>query len=92
MIIPGVAWGTSPSAPQNLGAGLNRGATGKDPPPRPPQEPPSEKEVLFNGHCVGRGNTGSLELSQPPAFRLFGFVCFFGPFFFFLFLRANCSH
>ena len=33
-------------------------------------------------HCVGRGNTGSLELSQPPAFRLFGFVCFFGLFFF----------
>ena len=36
-------------------------------------------------HCVGRGNTGSLELSQPPAFRLFGFVCFFGLFFFFPF-------
>lgn len=50
--------------------------------PRLPLEPSFEKEVLFNRHCVGRGNTGSLELSQPPAFRLFGFVCFFGLFFF----------
>lgn len=46
-----------------------------------PQEP-SEKEVLFNRHCAGRGNTGSLERGQPPAFRRFGCVCFVGLFFF----------
>lgn len=81
-ICPGRTWGgggDEPIWPSEVG-GLCRGATGKD--------PSSSPGAFFReGSIIERtlcweGNTGFLEPCQPPAFRLFGFVCFLGLFFF----------
>ena len=68
---------TSPSGPQKLGGSAEEplGRT-----PLPPQEPSSEKEVLLNGHCVGRETRGSwspASLLPSGCLALFVFLAFF---------------
>lgn len=51
----------------------------------------SKKEMLFNLHCVGGKTRGPWSLASP-CLQVVCLCLFFWPFFFFLFLWANCSH